>query len=189
MVDKHNVEAVILPEPGEEEVWKPAPGFEGRYEVSSFGNIRRTKTQRVRKICYDNCGYPAVCIKINSKVHFIYIHRLVCEAFNGSPTEEFHICDHIDRCIVNNYYKNLRWTDHRGNGLNRKTGVKRKMTLDSTPIIFFSLDDDPIQRFDSIKQASQELGLSLGQIQHNIRGYRRPFKNGYFRVEADVLTE
>lgn len=41
MKDKHNNEAQNLPEQDEEEKWLPAPGFEDRYEVSSFGNVRR----------------------------------------------------------------------------------------------------------------------------------------------------
>ena len=93
MKDKFNIEAQILPQPEEEEIWVPAPNYEDRYEVSNFGQLRNKKTQKLRKICYDNGGYPIVCLKINNIVHFVYIHRLVCEAFNGPPTKEQNVCD------------------------------------------------------------------------------------------------
>jgi hypothetical protein len=50
MVDKRGIEAQILPEPGEIEEWRPAPGYEDRYEISSFGNLRRIENKRLRKI-------------------------------------------------------------------------------------------------------------------------------------------
>ncbi len=190
MRDRYNIEAQILPEPGEEEIWLPAPQYEDRYEISSFGQLRNKKTKRLRAIGYDNCGYPKVNLKIHNKVHCVYIHRLVCEAFNGPPTAEYNICDHIDHCIVNNYYKNLHWTDHRGNRLNLKGPVsKPRILLEKTPIVFLDPDGKFVQRFDNILQASQQLNISVQQIQHNLRGVRRPFKDGYFRVEADYLAQ
>lgn len=189
MKDKFNTEAQIIPQPEEEEIWVPAPSYEDRYEISNFGQLRNKKTQKLRKICYDNSGYPIVCLKINNIVHFVYIHRLVCEAFNGSPTKEYNVCDHIDHCIVNNYYRNLRWTDHSGNGLNRKTEVaKPNISLTKTPIVFLNLNGEFIQRFNNIIQAGNMLNISIQQIQQNLRGRRKPFKDGYFRIEADYLA-
>ena len=188
MKDKYNVEAQILPEPEEEEIWLPAPRFEDRYEVSSFGQLRNKKTRRLRKIGYDNGGYPVVCLKIDGKVNYVYIHRLVCEAFNGAPTPDNNVCDHRDRCIVNNYYKNLHWTDHRGNNLNRGTMKRKKnISIDKTPIAFYDLDGKVQQCFNNILEAHEVLGISIIQIQQNIRGHRKPFKNGYFKVKANEL--
>ena len=189
MKDKFNVEAQNLPEPEEKEMWAPAPGYEDRYEISNFGNIRNKKNQRLRAICYDNNGYPTVSLKLKGKVHCVYIHRLVCEAFNGAPTAEKNICDHIDHCIVNNYYKNLRWTDPSGNGLNRKQQNKHRISLTKTPIVFLDLYGRLVQRFDSIMEAHMVLGVSIQQIQHNLRGNRRPFKNGFFKLEEDYRTQ
>ena len=195
MKDKHNVPAVILPEEGEEEIWKPAPGYEDRYQISSFGNLKNAKTGILRKLDSDHCGYPIVCLKKydpdtkKQKVHCVYIHRLVCEAFNGPPTPENNICDHIDRCIVNNYYKNLHWTDHSGNRLNSKITKKRTIRINKTPIVLLDVEGKLIERFDSILDAHEKTGISIQQIQHNIRGVREPFKIGYFRTEADYLDK
>jgi hypothetical protein len=102
-----------------------------------------------------------VCLKINNKVHFVNIHRLVCEAFNGAPTAEYNICDHIDRCIINNYYKNLRWTNNSGNMANTGARKKRTVTVAKTPVIFYSLDDKELYKFENILEAHQQLGISI----------------------------
>ena len=189
MKDKFNVEAQILPEENEVEMWLPAPGYEDKYEISSFGRLRNAETQRLRKLCLDKCGYPVVSLrKYDSngvyKVFCVYIHRLVCEAFNGAPTEETPVCDHKDHCIVNNYYKNLHFVSHSENSLNLKSkNKKQKISTTDTPIVLMDLNGNFVRRFDSIKQASKLLGLSLTQIQHNVRGVRKPFKDGYFITE------
>lgn len=186
MKDKLGNEAIIVPEENEEEIWVPAPGYEDRYFISNFGNIRHKFATTNRKLNEDNGGYPIVTLKKNvsgnEKVFCVYIHRLVCEAFNGPPTPENNICDHRDRCIINNYYKNLRWTNHRGNGLNHGPISKLRITLDSTPISFYDLDGKKVQDFKNILEAHEALGLSVTQIQHNLRGRRKPFKNGYFKL-------
>ena len=188
MRDKYDVEATIIPEEDEKEIWVPAPGFEDRYDISSFGNLRYRATGRLRKIVQDHNGYPAVNLKIDGKVYFVYIHRLVCEAFYGKPTPDKNVCDHIDRCIINNYYKNLHWTDYYGNSINHREKQRYNITVGKTPVIFFNNQGQYQQRFDNIIQAHEVLGISIQQIQLNLRGRRSPFKNGYFRTESEYLT-
>ena len=131
-----NIEPSILPEIGEQEEWRPAPGYEDRYEVSSFGNIRHKKTQMLRKLEQDKSGYPIVILKKHKKLFCVYLHRLVCEAFNGAPTPDNNICDHIDRCVYNNYYRNLHWTTYSGNAYNRRPTRKVKISQNKTPIVY-----------------------------------------------------
>lgn len=178
------VKPTIIPPLDEVEEWRPAPGYEDRYEVSSFGNIRHIRKQRLRKLCCDKSGYPIVSLKVNGKVHCVYLHRLVCEAFNGPPTQENNICDHIDHCVYNNYYRNLHWVDQSVNMYNKRPERSARIKENKTPIVFLSKNHQFIARYDSILDAHQKTGLSIQQIQHNIRGFRVPFKDGYFITEA-----
>lgn len=197
MEDKYGTPAINLPEEDEEEIWMPAPGYEDRYEISSFGNLKNKKTGLLRKLDKDHFGYPVVCLRKYDPIikkyrtHSVYIHRLVCEAFNGPPTAENNICDHIDRCIVNNYYLNLRWTDHRGNKMNSKTSSARRphIKIKTTPIVLLDINGNFIERFNSILEAHEKTGISIQQIQHNLRGAREPFKIGYFKTEADYFDK
>ena len=43
------------------------------------------------------------------------VHRLVCEAFHGLPTEESPYCLHIDENAANNKAENLKWGSQKEN--------------------------------------------------------------------------
>lgn len=43
------------------------------------------------------------------------VHRLVCEAFNGPPTEEANVCQHKDENAANNAPDNLVWGTQKEN--------------------------------------------------------------------------
>lgn len=71
------------------EVWKTIPEWNGIYEASSFGRIRRVKPYRTTKVghvmtpCLDKNGYLYVHLKRNGKGCNCKIHRLVASAFLG----------------------------------------------------------------------------------------------------------
>lgn len=43
------------------------------------------------------------------------VHRLVCEAFNGAPTDEKNVCMHLDENAANNRASNLAWGTQKEN--------------------------------------------------------------------------
>lgn len=98
------------------EEWRDAPGFEGRYSVSSLGRVRtegrgRGRTPgRVLKASPAVNGYRVVTLWANNTPTMVYVHRLVCTAFNGPPpdTLRFNVL-HGDGDRLNNLPGNLRW--------------------------------------------------------------------------------
>lgn len=52
---------------------------------------------------------------------FVYVHRLICEAFHGPCPPGKTEVDHINRNRSDNRPENLRWTDRRGNLRNTRT--------------------------------------------------------------------
>lgn len=84
------------------------------YEVSSEGQVRNSKTQRVLKGGKHTDGYLQVPLYPNYKT--FKIHRLVADAFLEPAEGEV---DHIDRDKTNNTVTNLRWVLKSENGLNR----------------------------------------------------------------------
>ena len=102
-----------------EEIWKDVVGFEGKYEVSNFGNVRslnwrgskKTKNLSLRKI---NTGYLRVLLSENGKTHAFTVHRLVALAFLENPLKLDEV-NHKDENKENNCVDNLEWCSHRYN--------------------------------------------------------------------------
>lgn len=114
------------------EEWRPVLGYEGRYEVSSFGNIRtlltddgvpiplkpitQGKKNRVAlsgagyKVSYNDIGRPSVRTKVRHKE----IGLLVAQAFKrGNHLNERNV-KHLNGNLKDNQVSNLQWTDERG---------------------------------------------------------------------------
>ena len=98
------------------ETWKPVAGYEGLYEVSNLGNVRRVagkgcKEIRVLKLVKQSNGYLYVNLykEGNRKMH--RVHRLVAQAFIPNPDNLPEI-NHIDEDKTNNCVENLEWCDN-----------------------------------------------------------------------------
>ena len=114
------------------ELWAAVVGYEGWYEVSSFGRVRALARAIVgrwgttyRKGCLltphkANGRYLKVTLHKDGKGSQRQVHRLVLEAFIGAPPAGFE-CDHIDSDIHNNVLNNLRWLSKEDNNNRRKS--------------------------------------------------------------------
>jgi hypothetical protein len=110
----------------EPEVWKPIPGYEGLYEVSSWGSVKSVQrfvngrsnslhpvAEKELKINY--CGdYPQICLSKNHKKKTYRIHRVMDFVFLDGLLEDY-VVNHIDGNKFNNYYKNLERVNRREN--------------------------------------------------------------------------
>ena len=194
MKDMLNNKATILPEPGEEEIWRDLSdlGFP-RYQVSSFGRVKGVKGEILHPAT-DKNGYLCCWLyKIENKISkrkYVKIHRIVCQVFNGDPDEEKNMTDHIDRCRINNYYKNLRWVDKKENAKNTdRSNTPRYGGKTGLPIWLYNKEGKRSLRFENVKEASEFFGISEHQIRANLAGQRTPFRIGYFKFEEDIVEE
>ena len=63
------------------ELWKDIEGFEGYYQVSTWGNVKSIKKNIILKPTKNNKGYIHVDLHKNRKRKCFLIHRLVAKAF------------------------------------------------------------------------------------------------------------
>ena len=115
-----------------EEVWKPVVGFEGYYEISSYGRVRsveryvrqsnhlRYVPMKIKKIIPNRFGYPVVTLCRNRRSRQYGIHRLLAEAFIPNP-ENKPFVDHINTDITDFRLDNLRWVTAKENANNSLT--------------------------------------------------------------------
>lgn len=115
----------------EEEIWKDIPGYEGMYQVSTFGNVRS-----LDRIVYKNdvpWNYKGRVLKqhprgngrliVNlcnkdKKIKSKEVHRLVMLTFVGEIPENYETC-HADGNYLNNNIYNLSYDTKQQNHIDR----------------------------------------------------------------------
>lgn len=90
------------------EIWKDIINYEGLYQISNFGNIRSSYTNKLLKPSEDKFGYVRFSAIKDKKQKTLRIHRLVALYFIPNKNNYSQI-NHIDGNKSNNHYTNLEW--------------------------------------------------------------------------------
>lgn len=118
------------------EEWRDIAGYEGLYQVSNLGRVRRLDRVtshghkwkgRILSLMFGSAGYPYIHVyrKGHTKKPIkLWVHRLVAEAFIPNPEGKPEV-DHIDTCVTNNVVTNLRWATRSDNMLNEITNRRQ----------------------------------------------------------------
>lgn len=100
------------------EVWRPVPDYEDRYEVSSLGRVRslpvrggnsRTYGGRIKKTHTGSNGYQVVGLSVNGVCTRLRVHELVVRAFHGDRPDWAHCIRHLDGNPAYNTPWNCVW--------------------------------------------------------------------------------
>lgn len=96
-----------------EEIWRDIDGFEGKYQVSTGGqvvslNYNNTGKPRILKPKVNKQGYLEVTLNKNDKHHYKLVNRLVFEAFTGVKLGRNDIVANIDGDKLNPAFLNLK---------------------------------------------------------------------------------
>ena len=119
-----------------DEIWKDVKGYEGLYQVSNKGNVRRIGAHRyafgeyffdksikpLSPIKKEN-GYMYVSLSLKRKRKNFFVHRLVAETFIPNP-ENLPQVNHKDFTRDNNCVENLEWCTAQYNTLYSKDNWK-----------------------------------------------------------------
>ena len=118
------------------EEWRSIPGYEGLYEVSSYGRVKSLEISYTRKNGImdhkpeiilspknNGTGYFMVCLYKNKTHKYYLIHRLVALTFLPNP-DNLPCVNHKDEDKTNNKVDNLEWCDHKYNS--NYNGVLKK---------------------------------------------------------------
>ena len=104
----------------EEEHWKPIEMFEN-YEISTFGNVRNKKTNKMMKL-NSKGGYLCISLVNSSGQKSFKVHRLVALAFIQNLENKTDV-NHMDKNKHNNNISNLEWNTRAENNLHSKLNV------------------------------------------------------------------
>jgi hypothetical protein len=106
------------------EMWRPCPGYETSYEVSSLGSVRSIDRiagkrrgvvkSKILKPYINRRGYLEVRLFAQSSSLPRIVHRLVAKAFIDNPKNLPQV-NHIDGNKFNNASDNLEWINNSEN--------------------------------------------------------------------------
>lgn len=147
------------------ERWKDVVGFEGIYEVSNLGTIRRLKNKRVLKPT--RTKYQFVHLTKNKKAKICLIHRVVAMAFIPNP-ENLPEINHKDCDTHNNVATNLEWCDRKYN-INYGDRTRKAMKKVCKPIL--CIEKNIV--YKSLKEAAEKNGLQKSKLSNVCHGKRK----------------
>lgn len=153
------------------EIWSDIKGYEGKYQVSTLGNVRSldryiiTKngiSRFVRGRLLKPHKIPKGYLQVKLPERLTVVHRIVAETFIGEPPTPNHVINHIDLNKENNDVSNLEWvtpqenTQHAWiNGACAETLKKR-----STQVINLATKE----KYPSVIEASRILNIPYATL-------------------------
>jgi hypothetical protein len=91
------------------EIWKDIAGYDGRYQVSSFGRVRSCRSNEYQVLKIATFSYGSSIYLYNGALQeFHMIDRLVAATFLTKSKESCNLV-HVDGNIHNNCVDNLKW--------------------------------------------------------------------------------
>lgn len=151
------------------EEWKDIKGYEGLYQVSNLGRVKRLKgkymkSERILKQVNAYNGYIVVCLCKHNKHKNFKVHRLVAEAFIPNP-ENKPTVNHIDEDKTNNVVSNLEWAtmkEQNNHGTRTQRTSKKVKAID--------IATGEYNEYNSQSECARQLGLKAPNINMCLKG-------------------
>lgn len=193
------------------EVWRDIEGYEGLYQVSSYGRIysfHRTNTKGgfIRQ-SFSGSGYLQAHLCKNGKKKSFLTHRLVAKAFLPNPNNCLEV-NHKDERKTNNCVWNLEYCTKKYNenyGTKRfraaahhdykASAIKSAAHHDykevgrklAKPIIQFDKQGNIVKLWESGQEIKRQLGYSCGNISAACRGKHKSVYGYIWKFAEDTI--
>lgn len=160
------------------EIWKPIPGYGGKYEASSFGNIRSWATDGPQATRRDAPRVLTPQVKTKRKFLMVHlsdgpkaswhtVHALVLAAHIGPRPGKMKAC-HNDGNCQNNRLENLRWDTQSANMIDAILAGTLTQSATLTPAQVLEIAESNLHP----NQLAERYGVKAPAI-YNIKSGRR----------------
>lgn len=143
---------------------KDIAGFEGLYAATSCGRIWSYKSNKFLRQHKNTSGYLQVCLYRNGKQKFMYVHRLVAQAYIPNP-KNYEQINHKDENPENNCLQNLEWCDAKYNvnyGTRNKRAAETQINHPKKSKKIICVETGEI--FPSTKEVERKIGIHQPNI-------------------------
>lgn len=163
------------------EIWKDIKGYEGKYQVSNYGNVKslpRTRKAKFNSVSYKqeiilkpktaNNGYLLVNLYIESKRVMFSIHRLVALTFIDNPNN-YPVINHKNGIKTDNRVENLEWCTQSHNRIHALENNLAKVAKGETHCQARLTNEQVLEiRNDNRKQwqIAKQYGISQTMVSH-----------------------
>lgn len=148
-----------------QETWVDICGYEGKYQVSNFGNVKALSYNRtgIEKLLKHriNKGYHYVALYDRGTATNYLVHRIVALHFIDNPTQ-YEEVNHIDGNKDNNRVDNLEWTTPKQNCVH--SVMTKLRILPTFKILQFTISKKLIREWNSVYEIVQEYGYDSSMI-------------------------
>lgn len=156
-----------------EEIWRPYK--DTVYQVSNYGRLRNTKTDRLLKGKITGAGYREYSIINHGKRVSITAHRMVCEMWLNHDRNSGLVINHKDGDKLNNFIDNLEIVTHKENLLHKLYVLENHSYK---KVGQFDQDQNLIQIFPTCASAAREMKVAPQSINRAI--HEKGISQGFF---------
>jgi hypothetical protein len=151
------------------EIFKDIIGYEGIYQISNLGNVKRLYQKNpngiILKQLDNGAGYSQVGLSKNNKLKKHYIHRLVAQYFIDNPNNLQQV-NHINGIKKDNRIENLEWCTQSHNNTHAiKTGLRVPPKGDNNKFSKKIIDIQTGEVYNSILTLSEKTGINRRTLQ------------------------
>ena len=180
------------------EAWLPVVGYEGIYEVSDLGRVKRIKpgkgtaTGLLIPNWNSNNNSLNVMLRNHGKDRQYRVHRLVAQAFLENPENKSQV-NHLNGNRGDNCVTNLEWATQSQNIHHAHEFLPRNFTAygehhaNSKRIMSRDGDKAPVI-YGSVNEASRQTGVQMTNIAKCARGERKSAGGLVWSYTEDVVT-
>lgn len=141
-------------------MWKDIKDYEGLYQVSDDGKVRRfLKNGNIKELKNRNGLYLSVSLSKNGIKKSVNVHRLVAETYLGIPEGRYEV-NHKDGNRHNNNLSNLEWLTQSENNYHAKNVIKH-YPWGKPPRAVRSIDlntGEIVKEYSSVSEAAKFYG-------------------------------
>lgn len=166
-----------------EELWKDIEGYEGLYQISTLGRVKRVTTGRILKGGKNTSGYIQISLYKQGVRDVKRIHRLVAESFIPN-TENKPEVNHINEDKTNNRVDNLTWSTRKEN-INHGTRNERVSKAKSIPIVAINIITGESKEFYGTNICGRQLELNPSSITKVLTGRLKQTGGYTFKYKAE----